>query len=89
MANDAGVFRVIVTDNAGDPVEEVTVQFCSETSCMFGETDEDGIAEFKAEEGSIYTIHILEVPDGYEETDDEYETSEEYCDVHVVLQKEA
>jgi len=78
---------VFVTDNEGDPVEDVTVQFCADNACRFHDTDENGVAEFAVEDGRVYTIHIAEVPDGYEENEQEYFTAKEYCDVNIVLQK--
>ena len=36
------VCRVIVTDKAGRPVAGVSVQFCSDTTCMMGKTDAEG-----------------------------------------------
>ncbi len=50
-ANGEGVYRVIVTDTNGDLVKGVTVQFCSDTTCMMGKTDEKGVAVFEMEEG--------------------------------------
>ena len=85
--NSEGFFRVIVTDTDGDPVEDVAVRFCSDTACRFGETDANGVAEFRAEEGTVYSVHIDDVPEGYEENDREYKTGREFCDICVTLQK--
>ncbi len=84
--NDVETYRVIVSNAEGDPLKGVTVQFCSDTMCMFGKTGENGVAEFMQEKG-VYTVHILKVPEGYVKPNDEYETTEEYCDVCFVLQK--
>ena len=84
--NDGETYRVIVSNTDGDPLKGVTVQFCSDTMCMFGKTDENGVVEF-AQENGVYSVHILKVPEGYEKPNDEYETSEDYCDVCFVLQK--
>ena len=89
-ANDAGVYRVIVTDSNGDPVKGATIQFCDDTVCMVGKTDSDGIASFPdAEEGHPYTVHILKVPEGYEKNEEEFTALETFCDVSIVLQKTA
>jgi len=85
---DDGIYRVIVMDQDGDPAEDVMVQFCSDTECMMGKTDENGIAEFAADEG-VYQVHMLKVPEEYESTSEEYTTADTYCDVYVVLQKAA
>jgi thiol-disulfide isomerase/thioredoxin len=85
--NSEGVYRVIVTDSDGDFVPGVRVQFCSDSFCMMGKTDENGVAVFKAEEGTVDTAHIMKFPDGYVPNADEYKTSDTYCDVYIVLQK--
>ena len=88
-ANDAGVYRVIVSDTDGDLVKGATVQFCSDTTCMMGKTDADGVAVFQMEEGSVYTVHILKVPEGYVKYTEEYLTDDTYCDVYIPLEKAA
>ena len=84
--NGEGTYRVIVTDEDGQTVEGVMVQFCSDTTCMLAETDADGIASYDVEEGE-YTVHIIEVPDDYEMTNEEFPTLDTYCDVCITLQK--
>jgi hypothetical protein len=32
---------------------------------------------------------MLKVPEGYEKTNEEFETADTYCDVYIVLQKAA
>ena len=41
--NDAGKYRVFVTDEAGNPVKSAAVQFCSDVACNLGKTNEDGV----------------------------------------------
>ena len=84
--NDAGVYRVHVTDVDGNPVEGVMAQFCTDTTCNMAKTDADGYAVFEAEAGS-YTVHILKAPEGYEGTQEEYKTDDTFSDICVVLQK--
>ncbi len=88
QANSENVYRVIVSDSEGNPVQGVMLQLCSDTSCMMASTDADGIAAYEAEEG-IYTVHVLKAPEGYEKTDEEFRTLDTYCDVTVILQKTA
>ena len=89
VANDKGVFRVIVLDTNGDPVTGAMLQFCDDTACRMGETDENGAASFPgAAEGHPYTVHLLEVPDEYEMTEEEYTSLDTFCDVYIVLQKQ-
>ena len=86
-ANDEGVYRVIVSDSDGNMVEGVGVQFCSDTTCSMGKTDEKGVAVFSMEEGPIYTVHVLKVPEGYVKNAEEYKTVDTYCDVCIALDK--
>ena len=88
-ANDEGVYRVIVSDIDGDLVKGVTVQFCSDSTCMMGKTDENGVAAFQMEEGQSYTVHILKVPEGYVKNTGEYQTDDTYCDIYIPLEKAA
>ena len=54
-------YEVLVNDTAGKPVAGVTIQFCSDTECTLGTTNENGIAVFEKEAGS-YTVHVLKMP---------------------------
>ena len=86
--NAEQLYRVIVTDDEGQPVKGATVQFCDDTSCRMGKTDDQGIAAFPdAAQGYAYTVHILKVPEGYEKTDEEFTALETFCDVSVVLKR--
>lgn len=89
LANGEGVYRVIVSDSDGNPVKGVTIKFCSDTTCTMGKTDADGVAVFEMEEGPIYNIHVLKVPEGYVKNDGEYLTDDTFCDVHIPLEKAA
>ena len=81
------VYSVNVTDEDG-PVEGVSVQFCDDTTCRFGETDEDGTAVFEVPGGKEYEIHVVEVPDGYEEDETVYHTVNNSGEVNIRLVKE-
>ena len=83
-ANDAGMYRIIVLDENGAPVEKATVQFCSDVQCMMGKTDAQGLATFEVPEGN-YTVHILKVPEGYEKNPNEYTVPATYSDLSIVL----
>ena len=84
LANDAGTYRIFVTDTEGKPVADASVQFCSDVTCTMQKTDADGMASFEADEGA-YTAHVLKVPEGYEKNNREYEFSEEYSDLYIQL----
>lgn len=64
-------YEVLVTDRAGKPVAGAVIQFCSDTECIMGTTDEKGIASFDREAGS-YTVHVLKVPEGFAADDTTY-----------------
>lgn len=77
-------YEVLVNDASGNPVQGVTIQFCSDTECVMGDTGEDGVATFDKEAGS-YTIHVLRVPEGYAEDDTEYQAPEQPDRITIVL----
>lgn len=78
--------RIIVKDETGGPVEGVTVQFCSDTTCMVGKTDAEGAASFNAEKGH-YTVHVQKVPAGYAACTDEFVVPEDLGDVEITVKK--
>lgn len=78
--------RVIVRDDAGNPVAGAAVQFCSDLTCMMGKTDAEGIASFPAEKGS-YTVHVQKAPEGYEPCTEEFAVPEDLSDVTITLKK--
>ena len=77
-------YEVLVNDAAGKPVPGVTIQFCSDTECNMGTTNENGIAVFDKDAGS-YTIHVLKVPEGYAPDDTEYTAPDKPGQVVIVL----
>ena len=77
-------YEVLVNDSAGTPVPGVTIQFCSDTDCSIGTTNEKGIAVFDKEAGS-YTIHVLKTPEGYAPDDTEYSAPAKPGQVVIVL----
>ena len=89
VENNNGAYRVIVSDQDGNPVKGVVVQFCSDVTCTLAKTDADGLASFDADEGQVYTIHILKAPEGFEKNNEEFRTLETYCDTKIVIQKTA
>ena len=81
--NDDSVYRVIVIDEDGNPVSGVMVQFCSDSACMLGETDETGTVEFKEPMG-LYSVHILKAPAEYIVEETEY-WLEAFADLTIYL----
>jgi thiol-disulfide isomerase/thioredoxin len=78
-----------VQDQDGNPVQGVTVQFCSEAECVLGKTDADGAASFNMPEGPGHEIHLLKVPEGFEKDGTTYSAPETYGDIVLVLNKAA
>ncbi len=81
----SNAYRVIVTDESGEPVQGAMIQFCSDAMCMMGETDADGIAAFENQEEGSYTVHVYSVPDGFAEDETVYPAPETYGDVAITL----
>ena len=79
-------YVVLVTDADGAPIVGASVQFCSDTQCMMGKTDDTGCAIFKVDPGK-YTVHVLKA-EGYVVTEEEYAVPEEYGIVSIVLEKQ-
>ena len=85
-ANQDVLYNVYVTDENG-PVEGVMIQFCSSTSCTMEKTDAEGLVSFSMPAGEIYDIHVLKVPEGYEQDDTVYHTEDGKSDVQIQLKK--
>lgn len=88
VENSEGVYRVIVLDDEGAPVEGAMVLFCDDSVCMAGQTDGTGTAAFpEAQAGHPYTVHLLKAPEGYEPNTEEYESLDTFCDIYIILRK--
>ena len=81
----ADVYRVICVDESGAPVAGAKVQFCTDDTCMLGETDEDGAAEFDVNPGPGNTVHLLKPPAGYAKDKTEYQAPANFGDVTIIL----
>lgn len=77
------VYKVLVTDQFGNPVSGAKVQFCNDEMCLFSVTGTDGIAEFKTDEGQGYEVHLFKVPENYESDDTVYPAPEKYGTVTI------
>ena len=86
FADDTG-YTVLVTNENGEPVSGVTVQFCSDTECMMGKTDGNGEASFAKGPGS-YTVHILKPAEGYLKDNTEYTAPDTPGLITIVLKAE-
>ena len=74
-------YVIHVVDQDGNPVEEVTVNFCTDTACTPEETDEAGMIAFEGEPRE-YHVQIVDVPEGYsyDESFDMYTTLAQNAD---------
>jgi thiol-disulfide isomerase/thioredoxin len=81
-------YRVLVKDEDDQPLQEVTVQFCDDTSCRYGETDEQGWVTFEVPEEKAYDVHIADAADEYEyDPEVIFKTDAVASDTTVVLKK--
>ena len=53
-----------VVDQYGAPVQEVYVNFCTDTACSLCVSDENGIISFRGQP-EAYHVQMLDVPEGY------------------------
>ncbi|MBO7711694.1 MAG: hypothetical protein J6S83_14590, partial [Lachnospiraceae bacterium] len=84
--NLAAAYQIHVTDDAG-PVEGVVIQFCDDTTCSIQETDADGTASFEAPAGKEYEVHVLVVPETYQEDPEVYTVSADSSEMTIQLKK--
>ena len=83
----ASAYTVRVTDAAGEPLEGAVIQFCNDDSCYLGTTDADGAAVFEYPE-MVYTIHVLQAPEGYKLPEEEYASADTYGEIVIELEAE-
>ena len=77
------VYKVLVTDQFGNPVSGAKVQFCNDEMCLFSVTDASGTAAFETDEGQGYEVHLFKVPENYESDDTVYPAPEKYGTVTI------
>ena len=53
-----------ITDQDGAPVPGATVKFCTDTTCVLLQADENGIISFDGAPDA-YHVQLLKIPDGY------------------------
>lgn len=83
-------YKVIVVDEAGNPMAGAMVQICEGTACNPGVTNAEGVAEIRAVEGN-YEAKMLQMPAGYTyATETEvFPFAEGALEVTIVLKSEA
>ena len=70
-----------------EPIPGVRVQFCSDSLCRMGKTDESGVALFDSEPGT-YTVHMMKAPDGYVKSEEEITLDKDNRKATYLLAKE-
>ena len=63
-AEDLQAYIIHVVDQNDDPVEEVMVNFCTDTACTPQESDATGTIAF-AGAPEVYHVQLIDVPEGY------------------------
>ena len=87
-AAKSGAYIVCVMDaETMNPIPNVRVQFCSDSTCRMGKTDENGLAMFEADPGT-YTVHMMKAPEGYVKSDEEFTLDKDNHDATYYLSKE-
>ena len=81
-------YLVHVTDQYGDPVPGLMVNFCTDQACTMQQSDENGTIVFDGEP-DVYHIQILKAPEGYSyDTCFEMYTDKEYGEVEIHVKKD-
>ena len=85
----SGDYLVFVKDaETMAPIPDARVQFCSDSLCQMGKTDESGLASFHSEDPGTYTVHMMKAPDGYVKSEDEVTLDKDNCSAVYLLDKE-
>lgn len=87
-AANSGAYLIYVLDaETMEPIPGVRVQFCSDSLCKMGKTDESGVAMFDSEPGT-YTVHMMKAPDGYVKSEEEITLDKDNRKATYLLAKE-
>lgn len=76
-------YRVLVVDEAGNPIEGVMMQFCDENTCQVVGTDAEGIAALVSA-AYPYEVHVL-IANGYEPVTKNYVMPVDGGEIRVTL----
>ena len=86
--NTPQAYILHVVDQDNNPVEEVSVTFCTDTTCVPRESDENGLITFTGAP-DVYHVVIVDVPDGYNWDEDfEMYTAREYGEWVLRIRKD-
>ena len=85
---NSGAYRVFVMDaETIKPIPNVRVQFCSDSACRMGKTDENGLVKFEVDPGT-YTVHMMMAPEGYVKSEEEFTLDKDNREATYYLSKE-
>ncbi len=85
--NSDNCYSIRVVDQNLNPVVGATVQYCTKIMCKMAVTDKDGSITFN-DPPEEYEIHVLRVPEGYNENTNSYKTKPKYSNMVIVVEKE-
>ncbi len=57
-------YTITVTDSKRNPIENVTVTVCDDSTCIPHTTDKNGVINFTAKEYP-YILHVIKAPEGF------------------------
>ena len=87
-AANSGAYIVFVMDaETIKPIPNVRVQFCSDSMCRMGKTDENGLVKFEVDPGT-YTVHMMMAPEGYVKSEEEFTLDKDNREATYYLSKE-
>lgn len=87
-AANPGDYLVFVKDaETMAPIQNVRLQFCSDSLCQMGKTDENGVAAFHSDPGT-YTVHLMKAPDGYVSSTEEFTLDQDTREATYFLEKQ-
>ena len=85
---NSGAYLVFVMDaETIKPIPNVRVQFCSDSMCRMGKTDENGLVKFEVDPGT-YTVHMMMAPEGYVKSEEEFTLDKDNHEATYYLSKE-
>ena len=87
-AHDPQAYVIRAVDQYGDPVPDVTVNFCTDQSCTPARSGADGIITFDGEPDN-YHVQLLKVPEGYSfDAGFEFYTGSSYGEWRLTVRKD-
>ena len=84
---ETAAYTVTVTDQNGDPVPGVYVNFCTSVACNMAISDDNGVINFEGP-ATMYHVDVLKVPEGYSyEAESDIYTDDDSYSMSITLVK--